>query len=50
MKEGKAFGKDWERREMRRHSIHQWLVLLVELALIAATIAGIVWIFRDVHP
>ena len=42
--------EEWERRMMRRHNIHQWLVLLVELALIAAAIIGIVWLFNEVHP
>lgn len=38
--------KESERREMRRHSIRQWLITLVELAFMAGTVIGVIYLAR----
>lgn len=42
--------EEWHRRQMRRDSIKKWLILLLQLAMMAG--AGLVaaWIAGQVHP
>lgn len=42
--------EEWERREIRRNSIHKWLILIGQLILIAGAVAVIVWLCQEVHP
>lgn len=42
--------EEWERREMRRHNIRQWVITLVQLALIAGAVLVIVWLCQEAHP
>lgn len=41
---------EWQRRMMRRHHIHQWLVLIGQIALMAGAVLLIIWLCREVHP
>ena len=38
--------EEWERREMRRHNIRQWLVTLAELACMAGAVIGLIYLVR----
>ena len=38
--------EEWERREMRRHNIRQWLITLAELAAMAGTVIGVIYLAR----
>lgn len=38
---------EWERREMRRYSLKQWAITLVEIALIVAVVYGMIWIVGE---
>ena len=41
---------EYERRAMRKHHIRQWLILIGELLLIAATVVVMIWIAGEVRP
>jgi len=45
-----AVRSEYERRAMRRHHIRQWLILIVELLLIAAAVLVMIWIAGEVRP
>lgn len=38
--------KERERREMRRHNIRQWLILIAELAAMAGCVIGVIFLAR----
>lgn len=38
---------EWERREMRKHSLKRWAITLIEIALIAAVAYGMIWIVGE---
>ena len=42
--------EEWQRRMMRRHHIHQWLILIGQLILIAGVLLMVIWLSKEVHP
>ena len=42
--------EEWHRRQMRRDSIKKWLILLLQLALMAGAALVAAWIAEQVHP
>ena len=41
---------EWERRMMRRYRIRQWVVLIVEIALIVGVCFLFEWLIREIQP
>ena len=42
--------EEWHRRQMRRNSIKKWLILLLQLALMAGAALVAIWISGEIHP
>lgn len=40
----------WERREMRRHNLRQWLITIGQLLLMAGAVLLIIWLCQEVRP
>lgn len=42
--------EEWHRRQMRRNSIKKWLILLLQLAMMAGAALVAIWLAREIHP
>lgn len=40
--------EEWNRREIRRHSIQRWLITLAEIAFMAAVFWAFLWMIGEV--
>lgn len=41
---------EWNRRQMRKHTIQRWVITLIEIAFMAAFLYGMIYFFGEVHP